>query len=81
MLPPGGWSNQEDYVVMMTTRRIMCLRVTKLKMVWEMPMEELSYIESGKNCAILVKTGNVRGPDIHVASEAARNQLLHRLTM
>ncbi|KWU46731.1 hypothetical protein RHOSPDRAFT_14825 [Rhodotorula sp. JG-1b] len=72
-------SSDDTLVVILTTVRILLVRVNKLKVGWDVPISDLATISLEASGITLVLRGNVPGPFLAIADQSARLWLFRHL--
>ncbi|GAA5992083.1 hypothetical protein JCM10908_000736 [Rhodotorula pacifica] len=72
-------SSDDTLVVILTTVRILLVRVNKLKVGWDVPITDLATISLEASGITLVLRGNVPGPFLAIADQSARLWLFRHL--
>lgn len=69
---PVTLDKDDDIMAILTTEAIILARVTKLKLIWDVPMSELTSISLEPNGISLVLRGGARGPFLALADQESR---------
>ncbi|EST05630.1 Vacuolar protein sorting-associated protein 13A N-terminal domain protein [Kalmanozyma brasiliensis GHG001] len=73
-------SQEGDAVIMLTVSRILYIRTMRLKVMWEVPLSDLSSISLEKEGIALVLRGGVSGPFLHLPDVSTRNWLFKQIS-
>ncbi|GAA5859573.1 hypothetical protein JCM8547_006147 [Rhodosporidiobolus lusitaniae] len=65
-------SSEETLVVILTTTRILLVKINKLKVGWDVPISDLATISLEASGITLVLRGNVPGPFLAIPDQSAR---------
>ncbi|GAA5952650.1 hypothetical protein JCM21900_006060 [Sporobolomyces salmonicolor] len=72
-------SSEDTLVVILTTTRILLVKVNKLKVGWDVPISDLATISLEASGITLVLRGNVPGPFLAIPDQSARLWLFRHL--
>ncbi|GAA6031882.1 hypothetical protein JCM8097_003317 [Rhodosporidiobolus ruineniae] len=72
-------SSEDTLVVILTTTRILLVKINKLRVGWDVPISDLSTISLEASGITLVLRGNVPGPFLAIADQAARLWMFRHL--
>lgn len=73
-------SQEADSVIMLTVSRILFIRTMRLKVMWEVPLSDLSSISLESEGIALVLRGGVQGPFLHLPDVSTRNWLFKQVS-
>ncbi len=73
-------SQEGDAVIMLTVSRILYIRTMRLKVMWEVPLSDLSSISLEKEGIALVLRGGVGGRFLHLPDVGTRNWLFKQVS-
>jgi hypothetical protein len=73
-------SQQGDNVVLLTVSRILFIRTTKMKVVWEVLLSDLSSISLESEGIALILRGNIAGPFLPLRDVGSRNWLFKQVS-
>lgn len=73
-------SQEGDSVIMLTVSRILYIRTMRLKVMWEVPLSDLSSISLESEGIALVLRGGVSGPFLHLPDVSTRNWLFKQVS-
>ncbi|KAJ9479242.1 Vacuolar protein sorting-associated protein 13 [Pseudozyma hubeiensis] len=73
-------SQEGDAVIMLTVSRILYIRTMRLKVMWEVPLSDLSSISLESEGIALVLRGGVNGPFLALGDVGTRNWLFKQVS-
>ncbi|EPQ26496.1 uncharacterized protein PFL1_05818 [Pseudozyma flocculosa PF-1] len=73
-------STEGDSVIMLTVSRILYIRTMRLKVMWEVPLSDLSSISLESQGIALVLRGGIAGPFLPLADVGTRNWLFKQVS-
>ncbi|KAN0063379.1 Vacuolar protein sorting-associated protein 13 [Thecaphora frezii] len=73
-------SNEGDSVIMLTVTRILYIRTMRLKVMWEVPLSDLSSISLESEGIALVLRGGIAGPFLPLPDVGTRNWLFKQIS-
>lgn len=73
-------SQEGDAVIMLTVSRVLYIRTMRLKVMWEVPLSDLSSISLESEGIALVLRGGVSGPFLHLPDVSTRNWLFKQVS-
>ncbi|PWZ02331.1 hypothetical protein BCV70DRAFT_172197 [Testicularia cyperi] len=73
-------SQDGDSVIMLTVSRMLYIRTMRLKVMWEVPLSDLSSISLESEGIALILRGNVSGPFLPLPDMSTRNWLFKQVS-